>query len=132
MPAPIRVAWFSRPGVSEFGAWRVHGSHDGFDSYCKPLSTIYGTANGGKVIGKGYDAGGWGHYIDVYYARRLFRRSYVQRDCHMAEASPLARGAKVSTTTKLGRVGQTGNARGIVWWRKGIELWHVHSEVYLS
>lgn len=132
MPAPIRVAWFNRPGWGEYGAWRVHGSHQGYDSYCAPYSTIYGTAEGGRVIGKGYAAGGWGHWVDVRYPKQGSRPAYVQRDAHMAEASPLGWLAKVGTGTKVGRVGRTGNAKSIVWWRNGKELWHVHSEVYLA
>lgn len=132
MSSPIHIAWFNYPRVGEYGAWRVHGSHQGFDSYTLPKATIYGTAGNGEVIGKGYDASGWGHWIDVYYPASGTRSEYVQRDCHMHEASGLRAGAAVGTGTALGRVGRTGNAKNIYWIREGIELWHVHSEVYLS
>jgi len=133
MPAPVRISWYNRPGWGEFKALRGgRPTHGGFDSYTLPKATIYGTADGGKVIGKGFVDGGWGHYIDVYYPRKGLRRSYVQRDCHMNEATGLRIGAPVNTGTALGRVGVTGNAKNIFWIRLGILLWHVHSEVYLS
>lgn len=137
MPSPIHVQWWNRPGWGEFKALRGGiPSHWGYDTYTLPLATIYGTANNGVVRSKGYAAGGWGHYIDVYYPASAGRSDYYQRDAHMNEASGLRVGAKVGTGTALGRVGRTGNAAGIFWPSSqspnGKELWHVHSQCYKS
>lgn len=127
MTAPIHIEWHNRPGVGEYGAWRIHGGHDGFDSYTLPLATVYGTAAGGVVVTIGYEATGWGHFIDVRYP------NYTERHCHLNERPDWIKvGSPVNASTAIGRVGRTGNAKNIFWIRNGVELWHVHSEVYLS
>lgn len=123
MPAPIRGAWFERPNVSGFRTYRVHGFHHGFDSYTLPRTTIYAIGVG-RVVAKGYDATGFGHWVDVFYPDLNYR----EREAHMNEATYLAIGAKVTANTALGRVGNTGNAANIVWVRAGVSLRHVHSE----
>lgn len=138
MSAPIHAQWWNRPGWGEFRAMRNgQPTHGGFDSYTEPLATIYGTANNGRVINKGYVGGmQWGYYVDVFYPATAFRLAYYQRDCHLNEMAWIPIGSPVGPGTSLARVGRSGNARDIYWpvsqSPNGRELWHAHSETYLS
>src|SRR5690554_4839966 len=126
MPAPIRAEWHNRPGWSEYKAARGGGQkHWGYDSYCAPRATIYAIGTG-RVVQRGYAAGGFGHYVDVFYPGLNVR----QREAHMNEATHLKVGAQVTASTALGRVGRTGNAKNIYWVRNNVELWHVHSQAW--
>lgn len=60
----------------------------------------------GTVWGKGYDDS-YGNWVSVDHGGQHYT-FYA----HMEEASPLAIGTPVATSTTLGGVGQTGNARG--------------------
>lgn len=124
---PIRDPWWSRPGWSEFGAWRAgNKSHDGLDLYTRRGTAIW--AHGpGRVSRKGF-APGHGHWVAVMYDDGV-EVSYS----HMLHASPRAEQARVDDRTRLGQVGDTGNAKGNDWVHgspiPGVALQHVHVEV---
>lgn len=126
MPHPIRATWHTRPGWSEFGAWRSHGGHNGFDYYCPEGTPIYGTQANGVVHSIGYNmnvANGFGHSVTVNYP------GGVQTiDAHMQSRTPLNVGDAVGTDTLLGYVGKTGNAVNTIW--QGMR--HDHHEVRIN
>jgi len=121
---PIRAAWYNRPGWSPFGAWRVHGTHQGFDYYCKAGTPIYATGNG-RVAGSGWHEDGHGHFVQIAYPG-----SIVVSYSHMQAPTGVPYSGGVSSGTRMGNVGDTGNAKGIVWWHPTAgPLVHVHVEV---
>lgn len=124
MPHPIRgfsLAEMLRPGWSEFGGWRAHGTHQGFDYYCPEGTPIYATGNG-QITGKGGPTGDAGWQVTVQYD------GYTTRNVHMRSSSPLAIGARVNSSSVIGYVGATGNATNIIWNGKR----HLHHEVYVN
>lgn len=113
MPHPIRATWLTRPGWSEFGAWRKSGGHKGFDYYCPEETPIYGTGPGGRVAHIGSNMSlilGFGHSVRIAYPG-----SRVTIDAHMSRRTPLAYGQSVDENTVVGYVGKTGNAFRTVW-----------------
>jgi murein DD-endopeptidase MepM/ murein hydrolase activator NlpD len=96
------------------GAWARY--HTGFD-FSAPIGTPIYAPTAGVVThaGTGGDAGGWaGNYVVLKHADGT-QTLYA----HMSSISVHA-GEKVSGSTRLGRVGQTGRAFGP----------HLHFEVY--
>lgn len=123
MPHPIRATWLTRPGWSEFGAWRKSGGHKGFDYYAPEGTPIYGTGEGGRVVHIGYNMDpvlGFGHSVRIEYPG-----SRVTVDAHMRSRTPLNVGDSVGIDTIVGYVGKTGNAFRTIW--NGLR--HVHHEV---
>ena len=124
MPHPIRgytLAQMLRPGWSEYGSWRVQGSHAGFDYYCPAGTPIYAT-DIGTVIGKGGPTGPAGWQITIQYA------GYTTRNVHMNAPSRLPLNSRVNSSTVVGYVGSSGNAGNIIWNGKR----HLHHEVYVN
>ena len=112
MPHPIRATWLTRPGWSEFGAWRKSGGHKGFDYYCPEGTPIYATGHGRVAhIGSNMDPVlGFGHSVRIAYPG-----SRVTIDAHMRARTPLNVGQSVTPDTIVGHVGKTGNAFRTVW-----------------
>lgn len=131
MPAPIRAAWWNRLGWSEYLAPRYGGNkHWGYDSYCEPLTNVYAIGTG-IVRGIDYAGAGFGHFITVWYPEI----GITQREAHLNERPDYVRvGQTINTQTRIGRVGNTGNAKGIFWPAatspNGKLLWHVHSQAW--
>lgn len=113
----VNPGW-STPAWGEFGSWRVHGRHQGIDYYV-PRGTPLWASGDGVVEVVAFAAGTFGHFIDIRYSGHRVRVS------HMLSVSPLRPGTRVTAYTRIGTVGQTGNAEGIVW--QG--LIHPHVEV---
>jgi murein DD-endopeptidase MepM/ murein hydrolase activator NlpD len=106
---PIRGAHADRGAIGAFGVGRSGGrTHEGFD-----IDAACGTplvaARGGRVTRAGYDPVLYGHVVIV-------RGAHTQRDywyAHLLRASRLRPGDRVLTGQRIGRIGATGNARGV-------------------
>lgn len=108
MPRPIRAA-YTIPYGAAFGAIRAGGkrTHQGTDYHAPQGTPIYGTGEGGKVIGIGYNGDAWlglGHNITIQYP------DGKTLDAHMRSRTPLVIGQAVGPNTLVGYVGLTGNA----------------------
>lgn len=77
--------------------------------------TLYSICDG-EVTYQGYDSDGWGYYVSVK-PNGFDRIRFIL--CHMVKGSiKVKKGDKVSRTTVLGTMGNTGNSNGV----------HVHVE----
>jgi peptidoglycan hydrolase-like protein with peptidoglycan-binding domain len=112
---PIRLRWPVRaPITSPFGP-RGLGFHAGLDLGA-PYGTAVRSAMAGRVTWAGYLEGGWGNLVVVsgsLGAQTLY--------AHLSEID-VSVGDLVSPQTVLGRVGETGDARGA----------HLHLEVRVN
>ncbi len=107
--------------TSEYG-WRWHPKlkkdkfHNGVDIKAGGGTTLYSVTSG-RVVEKGYDPdekSGKGHYIIIETNTPVAGGSAKLRIvyCHMQAASPLSKGDAVTSSTVVGKVGQTGGATG--------------------
>lgn len=114
---PVNPGW-STPSWGEFGAWRVHGRHQGLDYYV-PRNTPVFASGDGIVEVVAFHAGGHGHFCDTRYGE------YRVRVSHFLNRPSVEPGQSVTARTRFGTAGQSGNAEGITW--NG--LIHPHVEV---
>ncbi len=87
----------------------IHGTpkmHEGQD-LAAPEGTPILAAAAGKVKQKPFNAGGYGHYIDIFHANGTSTRY-----AHMKNPSPLADGTEVTQGQQIGLVGSTGGSTG--------------------
>ncbi len=82
---------------------RVHAGRDIAIQEGTPLRTV----SDATIVGKGYDAGGYGHYI-VYRDKNGREHMYG----HMQNESKFKEGDKVLANTIIGNVGSTGRSTG--------------------
>jgi murein DD-endopeptidase MepM/ murein hydrolase activator NlpD len=94
-----------------YGAGRGHEGQDVFARCGKPIAA----ARRGRVKYRGYE-GGAGNYVVIN--TRGSRRDHMY--AHLKRRSPFRRGQRVRTGDIIGRVGDTGNARGC----------HLHFELW--
>lgn len=106
---PIRGRHYDRGPIGAFGAPRDGGrTHEGFDVMAA-CGTPLVAARGGRVVRSIYDPVLYGNLLIIHGAR-------TQRDywyAHMRAPSPLHAGDRVRTGERIGRVGETGNARTV-------------------
>lgn len=75
--------------------------------YAAPAGTPIYPPMSGKVVDKGFDPDGNGHFVRVQHPNGA-TSTYL----HMRSASPLAKGDDVTANTVLGGVGSTGHSTG--------------------
>lgn len=97
-----------------FGENRGDHIHKGEDLSAKEGTRIYALFDG-KVIRKGYQAGGAGYYIVLQHANGVVTKYF-----HMKSPSHLPVGAVVKAGDLIGYVGATGRAKGA----------HLHLEIW--
>jgi murein DD-endopeptidase MepM/ murein hydrolase activator NlpD len=102
---PIALAWpLQAPIGSPFGP-RGIGFHPGIDLPAA-TGTPVGAAAPGRVIFTGYDAGGYGNLVEIAHGSGV-----VSMYAHLSTI--LVRfGQSVSTRTRVGRVGSSGESTG--------------------
>jgi murein DD-endopeptidase MepM/ murein hydrolase activator NlpD len=106
---PIRGPHFRRGGIDYFGAPRSGGRiHEGFDVGA-PCGTPVAAARGGTVKRSFYDPVLYGHIVIIRGARS--HRDYWYS--HLSHRASVRAGDKVRTGQRFGRIGDTGNARGL-------------------
>jgi murein DD-endopeptidase MepM/ murein hydrolase activator NlpD len=104
---PIDGPHSARGAIGEFGAPRSGGrTHEGFDELAD-CGTPLIAARGGRVAKAGFDPVlfGWFVLIDG----RKTKRDYFYS--HLRDRPLVAKKERVRTGERIGRVGQTGNAR---------------------
>ena len=104
---PVDGPHSNRGAIGEFGAPRSGGrSHEGFDVVAD-CGTPLVAVRGGTVEKAGYDDELHGHYlrIDGWKTGRDYLYS------HLIAPAEAGEGERVRTGERVGRVGQTGNAR---------------------
>jgi murein DD-endopeptidase MepM/ murein hydrolase activator NlpD len=111
---PIRGRHDYGGSGARFGAGRSGHSHQGQDVFAS-CGTKLVAARGGRVQYSGYH-GSAGYYIVVDGTGTSVDYVYM----HLAEPSPFRKGDRVFTGTRIGSVGETGNARGC----------HLHFELW--
>lgn len=99
---------------ARFGAGRSGHSHQGQDVFAR-CGTRLVAARGGVVKFKQYHSAA-GHYLVIDGDRTDVDYAYM----HLQQASPFDEGDRVHTGQQIGRVGETGNARGC----------HLHFEMW--
>jgi len=62
----------------------------------------------GKVVYKGYDGGGWGHYVVI----NIKRSNYAALYSHLKDQASVKSGSQAKTGERIGKVGESGNAVG--------------------
>lgn len=106
---PIRGAHADRGPIGAFGVGRSGGRrHNGFDVNAG-CGTPLVAARAGRVRRRAYDPVLYGNYIII--RGRLEQRDYWY--VHLQRPAPVGVGQQVSTGQRIGRVGETGNARTI-------------------
>jgi len=104
---PIRGPHADRGPIGAFGVPRSGGRrHDGFDVNAA-CGTPLVAARAGRVRRRAYDSVLYGHYV-------IIRGRRTQRDywyVHLQRPAPVRVGQQVSTGQRIGRVGDSGNAR---------------------
>lgn len=104
---PVRGRHGTRGRIGEFGAPRSGGrTHEGFDVLAA-CGTKLVAARGGRVLRRGFDPVLYGNFVLI--DGREERRAYFYS--HLARPAEVRRGDRVRTGTRIGVVGQTGNAR---------------------
>jgi len=104
---PIRGNHADRGPIGAFGVPRSGGRrHDGFDVNAA-CGTPLVAARAGRVRRRAYDPALYGHYVII--RGRLTQRDYWY--VHLQRPAPVRVGQQVSTGQRIGRVGDTGNAR---------------------
>ncbi len=117
---PVDGPHAQRGPVGEFGAGRNGGRvHEGFDILAD-CGTPLLAARGGKVKRTGYDDRLYGHYVLI--GGRKTREQYFYS--HLIESARVGSRERVRTGERIGRVGQTGNARSTPC--------HLHFELRIS
>ncbi len=103
---PVRGDHGTRGPIGEFGAPRSGGRiHEGFDITASCGSPLV-AARGGRVLEVGYDPVLYGNYVLIH--GRGEDRSYFY--AHLRRLPLVGAGQRVRTGTRVGAVGQTGNA----------------------
>ena len=107
---PVRGPHWTRGASGEFGAPRRLGdhTHDGFD-IAAACGVPVVAARGGRVKRNIYDPVRYG-YLVVIRGRKSNRDYWYS---HLRRRPQLRRGDRVRTGQRLGRVGDTGNARTV-------------------
>lgn len=95
--------------------WGAGRGHRGQDLFA-PCGRRILAARAGRVVWRGYQAGGAGYYLVVRGRRDNFDYVYM----HLRKAIPVKEGDVVRTGQWIGRNGDTGNASGC----------HLHFEVW--
>jgi murein DD-endopeptidase MepM/ murein hydrolase activator NlpD len=117
---PVAAPHWTRGAIGGFGAPRSGGrTHEGFDIVARcgaPLVAV----RGGRVRRTGYDPVLYGNYVLLHGAGE--RRSYFY--AHLRRPLAVHRGDRLFTGQRIGRVGETGNARTV-----GC---HLHFEVHVN
>lgn len=104
---PVRGRHGARGPIGDFGAPRSRGrTHAGFD-VTAACGTPLVAARAGRVLRRAYDPRLYGNYVII--RGRLTHRDYWY--AHLRRPSPVRRGQQVSTGQRIGRVGDSGNAR---------------------
>jgi len=104
---PVDGPHSARGAVGEFGAGRNGGrTHEGYDILAD-CGTPLVAARGGKVRRVGYDDRLYGYYVLIN--GRKTDESYFYS--HLIGPPTVGKGERVRTGQRVGRVGQTGNAR---------------------
>lgn len=111
---PVRGRHDYGESGARFGAGREGHSHQGQDVFAA-CGTNLVAAQGGSVVYSGYHSAA-GHYIVIRGSGS--GEDYVYM--HLEQASPFRTGGTVSTGRSIGRVGDSGNARGC----------HLHFELW--
>jgi len=93
-----------RGSVGAFGAWRSHGHHKGLDLRAERGALVAAAADG-KVIFAGW-RGSYGKLVKVRHAN-----GYETRYAHLSRIL-VKKNERVKRGQVIGRVGNTGNARG--------------------
>lgn len=106
-PVKAKVAW-----GDGWGANRNHKGQDLLARCGKPLVA----ARAGRVKLRGNERSGWGHYIVI--DGRKTNRDYLYS--HLQARSPHRVGDRVRKGQRIGKVGESGNARGC----------HLHFELW--
>lgn len=112
---PIQIMRFLKPVEghavnSDFGPRRLAGaaearSHEGVDIAAPQGTAIRATAPG-RVVRVGYEAGGYGRFVEVRHPNGL--TSFY---AHMSRVQ-VRRGQRLAAGDRLGRVGSTGYSTG--------------------
>jgi murein DD-endopeptidase MepM/ murein hydrolase activator NlpD len=113
---PIRARHDFGSSGARFGAGRSGHSHQGQDVFARCGSKLV-AARGGKIQFKGYHSAA-GYYLVIDGDGTGFDYAYM----HLQGPSPFNQGDRVYTGQEIGRVGETGNARGC----------HLHFEMWTS
>lgn len=104
---PVRGPHADRGAIGAFGASRSGGRiHNGFDVNAACGTPIV-AARAGRVVRRAYDPILYGNYVII--RGRLTQRDYSY--VHLQRPASVRVGQQVSTGRRLGRVGDTGNAR---------------------
>lgn len=112
---PVRIVRFIRPVAnyainSRFGSRHLAGeaharAHQGVDIAAPTGTPVLATAEG-VVVASGYDAGGYGNYVEVRHANGV--RSFYG---HLSRIE-VRSGETVEVGERIGRVGSTGYSTG--------------------
>jgi lysozyme family protein len=102
---PISLAWPLRGPLGDLFGPRGNRFHTGIDIPA-PMGTPVGAARSGTVVFAGRYAGGWGKLVVVRHSSGV--RSWY---AHLSRIA-VRKGQRVSTGTRVGRIGATGEADG--------------------
>jgi len=106
---PVRGPHSERGPIGDFGAPRSGGRrHEGFDVNAA-CGTPLVAARAGRVRVRAYDPVLYGNYVII--RGRLTRRDYWY--AHLQRPASVSVGQQVGTGQRIGRVGDTGNARTV-------------------
>jgi murein DD-endopeptidase MepM/ murein hydrolase activator NlpD len=116
---PVQGPHWTRGYIGEFGAPRSGGrAHEGFDVVAA-CGTPLAAAVTGRVLRAGYDPVLYGNYLLIHGQGE--RRGYFY--AHLIGPAAVRRGDRVWAGERVGRVGETGNARTV-----GC---HLHFEIHV-
>lgn len=104
---PIDGPHSARGPIGEFGVSRSGGrTHEGFDELAD-CGTPLLAARGGRVLKAGFDPVLFGWFVKI--DGRKTKNDYFYS--HLRDKPRVATGERVRTAERIGKVGQTGNAR---------------------
>jgi murein DD-endopeptidase MepM/ murein hydrolase activator NlpD len=87
--------------------WGAGRGHQGQDIGARCGARMV-AAKAGRVAFRGYDGGGYGHYLAINIKGSNHAHVYA----HLKNRPAVRQGARVKTGQRIGKVGQTGNASG--------------------
>lgn len=87
--------------------WGAGRGHEGQDIGARCGARMV-AAKAGRVAYRGYDGGGYGHYLAINVKGSNHAHIYA----HLKNRPAVRQGARVKTGQRIGRVGQSGNATG--------------------
>jgi murein DD-endopeptidase MepM/ murein hydrolase activator NlpD len=87
--------------------WGAGRGHQGQDIGARCGARMV-AAKAGRVAYRGYDGGGYGHYLAINV--KGANRAHIY--AHLKNRPAVRQGARVKTGQRIGRVGETGNASG--------------------